>query len=155
MFQGRSTPLLRCAMMGSIRRPRRPITETAIARWLLMAEHQVGSTPLAVRQTDNHRRSFVPLITPPCDSRRTHFSTLHVEWEDPTGCAGGRVLGSGAALGDHASDSFFPPHMDNIVVKGNSKSLRAGLIWVRSYAPLLSRAVAVVRARSSRLRPSP
>jgi hypothetical protein len=44
---------------------RRLLAETAIAHRLLMAEHQVGSTSLAVRRPDNHRRGFAPLRTPP------------------------------------------------------------------------------------------
>jgi hypothetical protein len=76
--QNRSSRIESAAYTGGTLsgRFRRLLTETAITHRLLMAEHQVGSASLTVRQADNHRRGFAPLRTPPSDSRRTHISTL-------------------------------------------------------------------------------
>jgi hypothetical protein len=76
--QNRSSRIESAAYAGGTLsgRFRRPLTETAITHRLLMAEHQVGSASLTVKQADNHRRGFAPLRTPPSDSRRTQSSTL-------------------------------------------------------------------------------
>ena len=63
-FADRFRCLRRDALSG---RFRRLLAEAAIAHRLLMAEHQVGSASLFVRRTDNHRRGFTPLRTPPSD----------------------------------------------------------------------------------------